>query len=58
MLRSVAVAMQGIGAEVAHQLKTGDSFWVGGGVEHQASSEAGAEILDIFSPYREEYAAQ
>jgi quercetin dioxygenase-like cupin family protein len=54
----VSGAIQLSVAGVAHPLRAGDSQWVGGGVEHQASSELGAEILDIFTPYREEYAAQ
>jgi quercetin dioxygenase-like cupin family protein len=45
-------------AGVAHTLRAGDSIYVDGGAEHQASSQQGAEILDIFTPYREEYAAQ
>lgn len=34
----------------------GDSFLVPGGVEHQASALEDGEILDIFTPYREDYA--
>lgn len=45
-------------AGIAHTLRAGDSLYVAGSAEHQASSEQGAEILDIFTPYREEYAAQ
>lgn len=36
--------------------KTGDSFLVAGGVEHQASALEDSEVLDIFTPYREDYA--
>jgi quercetin dioxygenase-like cupin family protein len=54
----VSGAIQLTVAGVAHTLRAGDSLWVDGGVEHQASSERGAEILDIFTPCREEYAAQ
>jgi len=34
----------------------GDSFLVPGDVEHQASALADSEVLDIFTPYREDYA--
>jgi quercetin dioxygenase-like cupin family protein len=54
----VSGAIELVVAGVAHPLRAGDSLWVDGGAEHQASSELGAEILDIFTPYREEYAAQ
>jgi quercetin dioxygenase-like cupin family protein len=36
--------------------KAGDSFLVAGGVEHQASALEDAEVLDIFTPMREDYA--
>lgn len=36
--------------------KAGDCFLVPGGVEHQASALADSEVLDIFTPYREDYA--
>jgi quercetin dioxygenase-like cupin family protein len=35
---------------------TGDSFLVPGNVEHQASAQDDSEVLDIFTPYREDYA--
>jgi len=35
---------------------TGDSFLVPGNVEHQASAQEDSEVLDIFTPYREDYA--
>jgi quercetin dioxygenase-like cupin family protein len=35
---------------------TGDSFIVPGNVEHQASALEDSEVLDIFTPMREEYA--
>lgn len=38
------------------EAKTGDSFLVPGGVEHQASALADSEVLDVFTPYREDYA--
>ena len=34
----------------------GDSFIVAGGVEHQAWALEDSEVLDIFTPYREDYA--
>ena len=34
----------------------GDSLMVPGGVEHQASAYEESEVLDVFSPYREDYA--
>jgi quercetin dioxygenase-like cupin family protein len=36
--------------------RSGDSFVVRGGVEHQASAIEESEVLDVFTPYREEYA--
>jgi quercetin dioxygenase-like cupin family protein len=38
------------------EAKTGDSFLVSGGVEHQASALEDSEVLDVFTPYREDYA--
>jgi quercetin dioxygenase-like cupin family protein len=38
------------------EAKTGDSFLVSGGVEHQASVLEDSEVLDVFTPYREDYA--
>ena len=35
---------------------TGESFLVDGGVEHQAWALEDSEVLDIFTPYREDYA--
>jgi quercetin dioxygenase-like cupin family protein len=34
----------------------GDSFIVSGGVEHQAWALENSEVLDMFTPYREDYA--
>jgi quercetin dioxygenase-like cupin family protein len=34
----------------------GDSFLVPGGIEHKASALEDSEVLDIFTPYREDYA--
>jgi quercetin dioxygenase-like cupin family protein len=36
-------------------VKTGDSFVVDGGVEHQASALEPSEVLDVFTPVREDY---
>src|SRR5271156_6892677 len=33
----------------------GDSFVVDGGVEHQASALEASEVLDVFTPVREDY---
>jgi quercetin dioxygenase-like cupin family protein len=38
---------------IAH---AGDSFIVDGNVEHQAFALEDAEVLDVFTPHREEYA--
>jgi quercetin dioxygenase-like cupin family protein len=34
----------------------GDSFLVPGGVEHQAAALEDSEVLDIFTPMRQDYA--
>jgi len=36
--------------------KAGDSFIVDGGVEHQARALEDSEVLDVFTPMREDYA--
>jgi len=38
------------------EARTGDSFLVPGGVQHQASAFEDSEVLDIFTPMREDYA--
>jgi quercetin dioxygenase-like cupin family protein len=38
------------------EAKTGDSFLVPGDIEHQASALEDSEVLDVFTPYREDYA--
>lgn len=38
---------------IAH---AGDSFVVDGDVEHQAFALEDSEVLDVFTPYREDYA--
>jgi quercetin dioxygenase-like cupin family protein len=38
------------------ELGAGDSLVVNGGIEHEASASESSEVLDIFTPYREDYA--
>lgn len=38
------------------EVAAGDSFIVPGDVEHQAFALEDSEVLDIFNPYREDYA--
>jgi quercetin dioxygenase-like cupin family protein len=38
------------------EAKRGDSFLVPGNVEHQAFALEDSEVLDIFTPWREDYA--
>jgi quercetin dioxygenase-like cupin family protein len=38
------------------ELGAGDSVVVNGGVEHQAAALEDSEVLDIFTPYRVDYA--
>jgi len=40
---------------VEHSLKSGDSYLIPSNVEHDAVSAGGAEVIDVFSPPREEY---
>jgi quercetin dioxygenase-like cupin family protein len=40
----------------SRELSAGDSAAVDGGVAHQASALEDSEVLDIFTPYREDYA--
>jgi quercetin dioxygenase-like cupin family protein len=54
----VSGAIELVVAGIPRKLQAGESILVAGGVEHQASSEQAAEVLDIFAPFREEYAAQ
>ena len=48
--------IQFTGGEVTFDARTGDSFVVPGGVEHQARALEESEVLDVFCPYREDYA--
>jgi quercetin dioxygenase-like cupin family protein len=38
------------------EMRAGDSLVVDGGVEHQASALEPSEVLDVFTPFREDYA--
>jgi len=38
------------------EMRAGDSLVVDGGIEHEASAMEASEVLDIFTPYREDYA--
>jgi quercetin dioxygenase-like cupin family protein len=38
------------------ELRRGDSVIVEGNVEHQATALEDSEVLDVFAPYREDYA--
>jgi quercetin dioxygenase-like cupin family protein len=40
------------------EVKAGDSFVVKGGVEHQAWALEPAVVLDVFTPYREDYVSR
>ena len=44
-----------VGGEV-FSARAGDSFVVPGGTEHQASALEASEVLDVFTPFREDYA--
>jgi len=37
------------------EVRTGDTFVVRGGVEHGASAIEDSLVIDVFSPYREDY---
>lgn len=43
-----------IGGKV-HDLEPGDSYFIPGGMEHNAVAATDCMILDVFSPPREEY---
>ncbi len=38
------------------EMRSGDSVIVAGDVEHQATALEDSEVLDVFTPYREDYA--
>jgi quercetin dioxygenase-like cupin family protein len=56
LLYVVSGAIQLTVGNVVHTLNAGDSFVVAGGVPHQASADRPSEVLDIFTPYRPDYA--
>ena len=43
------------GGAATFDARTGDSFVVPGGVEHQANAVEESEVLDIFTPVRKDY---
>jgi quercetin dioxygenase-like cupin family protein len=43
------------GEDTTFDARTGDSFVVPGGMEHQASAVEESEVLDLFTPVREDY---
>jgi quercetin dioxygenase-like cupin family protein len=45
-----------IGGDQSFEAHGGDSFIVPGGIEHQATALEESEVLDIFTPFREDYA--
>ncbi|HEY1804971.1 MAG TPA: cupin domain-containing protein [Terracidiphilus sp.] len=38
------------------EMRAGDSIVIDGGIEHEASALEPSEVLDIFTPYRQDYA--
>jgi quercetin dioxygenase-like cupin family protein len=44
-----------VDGEPPFEVHAGDSFVVNGGVEHQASALEESEVLDVFTPVREDY---
>lgn len=45
------------GGDKSFDAREGDSFVVPGGIDHQASAVEESEVLDVFAPLREDYAA-
>ena len=45
-----------VGGDRTMDAREGDSFVVPGGMEHEASALEESEVLDVFTPYREDYA--
>lgn len=56
MVYVISGHLQFICGDVTFDARTGDSFIVPGGVEHQARALEASEVLDVFHPYREDYA--
>lgn len=48
---SIRLTMQG----TSYDLRTGDSILVPGHIEHEASASEASEVLDVFTPAREDY---
>jgi quercetin dioxygenase-like cupin family protein len=44
------------GGDKIFDAREGDSFVVAGGIDHQASALEESEVLDVFAPFREDYA--
>jgi len=44
------------GGDRTFNARAGDSFVVPGGIEHQASAVEESEVLDVFTPFRNDYA--
>ncbi len=38
------------------EMRSGDSIVIEGGIEHEASAFEPSEVLDVFTPYRQDYA--
>jgi quercetin dioxygenase-like cupin family protein len=53
----VSGAIQLTVGDASHTLSAGDSILVADGVRHQASTDRATEVLDVFTPYRTDYAA-
>jgi len=53
----VSGAIQLTAGDRTHALSAGDSFLVAGGIQHQARTDRATEVLDVFAPYRADYAA-
>ena len=56
LLYVVSGAIQLTIGNVVHSLNAGDSILVAGGTPHQASTDRPSEVLDIFTPFRPDYA--
>ena len=52
----VSGRLQFVSGDASFEAGPGDSFVVPGGVEHQAAALEDAEVLDVFVPFREDYA--
>ena len=52
----VSGAIQLTVGDATHALSAGDSILVAGGVQHRARTDRATEVLDVFAPYRSDYA--